>query len=225
MKRTVYLIPQHQDSPVFESRAAADNWVAELLRQYNAPEDEFTREWLKIVPLELEVFVTTAPESYDDSALTLLAEGPLRVIGIPPRNLDFQVRRYASGLHFAAPYGSPEHRYYLEQLERRDLSAKETSSSKVVSVLFNRNEGWTPTKSAKWLGPSYEGADAEIMESSGGTVLEPGTYYRFAVNRRGRSYKGWRWSYGPELANWPGVHLVFAFPPGRRRRGKKRRPS
>jgi len=57
----------------------------------------------------LHLFETTAPEAYDGFDTFTLATahtkaGPVRLVAISKRNLEWQTGRYASGLHTPRPF-------------------------------------------------------------------------------------------------------------------------
>lgn len=86
---------------------------------------------------------------------------------------------------------------------------KERSRSSGIShVLFRKENGWTPSKAARWIEMHLDRnapMTYEEIESEGGRNLKSGTYIVYRVGRGNFTSFG----YGPELEGFPGVFFKF----------------
>jgi len=124
--RTFWLLKGHDAGP-FPSREEAEAEraavIAEGAERSGISKAEFEAgmgfpgtPFLGIESIEREIWVTDADPRYDYEGYNFQVgeEGQLRVMALDPERTWYQVNRYASGLYFAAPYGSDNHRYYAE---------------------------------------------------------------------------------------------------------------
>lgn len=107
----------------------------------------------------------------------------------------------------------------FEGTELNERSKRVKKPSEIAAVLFNRDDGWTPSKSVTWVKTHIGGRQkAPVnMESAGGDVLAKGDYIkiRLGVEHKSHSSYGYK-AVGPR---WPGVYFMFG---GHRKRPAKK---
>lgn len=107
--RTIYFFRKYEDAGPFVTVADAEETRDELIaeRYPDEPDDwerKFLEEMFEIVPVEVELWVTDADESFDGFGTTTLEILPqtrrgrnLRLVGISPEHSRWQTMRYGSG--------------------------------------------------------------------------------------------------------------------------------
>lgn len=110
----------------FGTRTEVDEALRVALEAYAVEYGEdFAEEDIErvaaVVADQRDLYVTTAPESYDGFGTFAVGTEPadrdrtrkatLRVVAIAPEHVSWQTMRYASGNEAAVPYGSDEHAY------------------------------------------------------------------------------------------------------------------
>jgi len=122
--RTFWTLSGHDAGP-FESeeeaQAERQRLIVEGARRQGISEAEFEegmgfpgQSFLEPRSVEREIWVTNAEPGYDYTGYNFQigTEGQLRIMALDPTRTQFQVSRYRSGMRFAAPYDSEEHRYF-----------------------------------------------------------------------------------------------------------------